>query len=466
MSILIKNAFIITMDKERRVLENTQILIEGNRIKEIDENIDVSDANIDKVIDAKGKIVMPGLINGHSHYEQSFMKGITRLFTGGTSSWIKNFKMPITQEFLKEDYYYSNLLTSIEMISNGVTCGVNSICQQDPKKMMDYGIEMSAKAVEESGLRTLLAVGVADKFEEAEFLVDTEEAKDIIETSIQQWNNTADGRIKVWAGPAGLFSTTGNLWKSIKKVVDKYDVGIHTHIGSFRVGEVEEAKEYGFLGPNVTGAHGVWLSPKDIEIIADTGMNLVHNPTYKLGYSVDGKVEKFGDAIAPITELQNKGVTVALGQDGCMGDTQDLFKEMRCLAFTQQYKMIDKSIFPPTRLLEMQTIDCAKTMLWDDEIGSLEVGKKADIIIINTGKIDFFPKLNLIANLVYMGNGYDVEDVIIDGNIVMENREIKTVNVNEILGEAQQSFEKLIKRADLSHLKNYTCDPWLTKLKS
>lgn len=464
MNILIKNAFIITMDKENTVLENGEIFIEGSRIKTISQNISTDGLSVNKVIDAGGKVVMPGLINGHNHYEQSFMKGVTRLFTGGTASWIKNFKIPITKAMTKEDYYYSNMLTSLELISNGVTCSVNSICQQDPVKMMEFGVERAVKAVEETGVRTLLAVGVADKFEPEEFLVDTDKARDIVESSIQQWNHRANDRIRVWAGPAGVFSASGKLWKAIKQVVDKYNVGIHTHVGSFQIGEVEEAREYGFLGPNVTGAHCVWLSPTDIRIMADVGMKVVHNPTYKLSYAVDGNVNKFGDGIAPITELQNSGVTVGLGQDGCMGDTQDLFKEMRCLVFTQHYKMLDKSLFSPTRLLEMVTIDCAKTMLWDDEIGSLEPGKKADLIIINDQNINFYPKLNQFVNLVYMGSGYDVEDVIIDGNIVMENRKILTVDADKVKEGAQKAFTELIERAGFSHMKKMSWSPWSAKI--
>ncbi len=446
MSLLIENAEILTMEPGMKPFKGC-LLIEDNKIKKISKNINKKYYSIDKIIDAEGKLVMPGLINGHNHFEQSFILGTTRLFPGGTSSWIKEFKIPITKAMDRDDYYYSNILTAIQLIKNGVTTSMNSICQQSPDKIMEYGIKEAARAVEESGIRSILAIGPADKFEPEEFLVDSSRASDIIETSIQEWNHEANDRIRVWAGPAGIFSATEELWRVIKDIVDKYNVGIHTHIASFEKGEILKARKYGFLGPNLTGAHCVWLSPEEIKIMAESGMKVVHNPVYKLSYSIDSEVKKFGDGIAPILELVENNVTVGLGQDGGMGDTQDLFKEMRCLAFTQEYRAQDKTIFPPNKLLKMVTIENAKTMLWEEEIGSLKEGKKADLIIINNSNTNFYPKTHLLSNLVYQGGGYDVETVIINGKIVMEDRQIKTVNEKDILRKSNIKANNLLKRA-------------------
>ena len=464
---LIKNALIITMDKNRRVLEKGCILIENDQIKAIGETLDIEGVNIDVEMDAYGKVILPGIINGHNHHDQSFMKGITRMFQAdGTLDWIKKFKNTINREMNKEDYYLSNMLTATEMIRNGVTCSVNNISQQNPNKLTEYVVEMAVQAVRTSGVRSLIAVGVADDFEPQEFLLSPERALDIIESSIQEWNNALNGCVKVWAAPNLIFSASAGLWKSIKQLVDRHNVGIHTHLGTFRYGDFELAEEYGFLGPNVTAAHCTYLNPKEIDIIVERGVKVVHNPVCKFSnINKDAISDEFGSGLAPIAVLHEKGVIVGLGVDAAPGDTQDMFKEMREFAFVQRYKMRDNSLYPPSKLLELISIDCAQTMLWDEQVGSLEEGKKADLIIINMDSVNFYPKLNLLANLVYLGSGYNVETVIINGEIVMENRQIKTFDEKGILDEAQKAAESLIDRAGLSELKRKGYKPWCSSYK-
>ena len=452
MNILIKNAKIITMNKEKEIIDKGKILIKDDKIEDLGKDIDIENFKADKEINAKGNIVMPGLINGHNHFEQSFMLGLTRLYPGNTGQWIKNFKIPLTQQMNKRDYYLSNILTSIQLIRNGVTTSMNSVCQQSPDKIMEFGIEEAIRAVEETGIRSIIAVGPADRFEPEEFLVDAERAADIVKTSIEQWNHDIEDRVRIWAGPAGIFSASKKLWSAIKKIVDRYDVGIHTHIASFETGDIVKADEYGFLGPNVTGAHCVWLNSEEIKIMKEKKVKAIHNPIYKLSYAIDSEVNKFGDGIAPINDMIDNNITVGLGQDGCMGDTQNLFKEMRCLAFTQQYKMLDKNLFKPYQLLEMVTINNAKAMLWEEEIGSLEKGKKADLIIVKLESPDNYPKTDILANLVYQGNGRDVQTVIINGNIVMENKKIKNVNTEMILKKANIAANELVARTNIKSL--------------
>ena len=465
-SILIRNGCIFTMDERRRYLPHGAVLVEGSRIVDVGETDRIrKEHSADIVIDASNKIVMPGLINGHDHYEQTFMKGLLRTYTERTPQWVKEFKIPLTKEMRAEDYYYSNMIACLEMIRSGITCGVNSICQQDPKKVRAFGLDKSVQAVEESGVRTLIPVSAADRFEPSEFLLSPDEAVDLVDWAITRWNGKAEDRIRVCTSVAGVFSTTPNLWRAMKNLAEERGVILHTHVASATTGEVEEAYVNNNLGPMITGAHCVWLSERDIEIIAKTGMKAVHCPTYKLSYSIDSKVDKFGDAIAPIADMLRKGITVGLGTDGCMGDTHDMFREMRNLAFTQQYKMQDKTLFPPTKLLEMTTVDCARTLSWQDQIGSLEPGKRADIVIIDPNHPNMIPWTNPAACLVYLASGSDVETVIIDGKIVMENRMIQTVKEKEVFQRAQSAAEDLIKRAGLEHLMSRGLDPWCSNYK-
>lgn len=446
--ILIKNAFVLTMDDKRRFFEDGGIAIDGNRIVAVGKTAEVEkEFSADLTLNGKKMIAMPGLINGHDHYEQTFFKGLTRLFTGNTFEWLREFKMPLTKEMKAEDYYYSNLLACMEMIKMGVTCGVNSVCEQDPKKMREFGIESAVRAITESGVRSVIPISASDKFELPEFLVSTEEGISLVEEAIKKWHKKANDRIRIWAGPTGPFAVSEDMFLAFKELAKKYNVGVHTHIAFATRGEVKKAYESKLLGPDVTAAHCVWLDEEEINYFAKSGTKAVHCPTYKLSYTIDSPVEKFGDGIAPVASMMDAGITVGLGTDGCMADTHDLFKEMRCLVSVQHYKMLDKTILPPMKLLEMVTRNCAKTVQWNDEIGSIEVGKKADIILIDRKKPHMTPWTNPLACLVYLTSGSDVDTVIIDGKLVMENRKIKTIDEDKVMAKIQNTAEGLIERA-------------------
>lgn len=453
--LIVTNGSVFTLDNAVPYLSPGAIVIDDGRIVAVGSADDIrKEYSGDVVIDAHGKVIMPGLINGHDHFEQTFMKGLVRLYPRTTLRWIKDFKIPLTREMGPDDYYYSSMIACLEMIRSGITCGLNSICQQDPKKVRAFGLDKAASAVLESGVRTLISVSAADRLEPPDFLLSPKEAVDLVDWSISRWNGMADGRIRVWTGLGHIRSSTPELWRYMRTLAEERDVGLHVHIGSISPGEVEEAHTQGNLSSRITGAHCVSLSGREIEIMAKTGMKAVHCPTYKLGYSIDGEVSKFGDGIAPITDMVANGVTTGLGTDGCMGDTHDMFREMRNLAFTQHYKMRDKTIFPPPKLLEMATLDCAATMSWQSEIGSIEPGKKADIIIVDNTQASSIPWTNPVACLVYLTSGSDVETVIVDGNVVMENRQIRTVDEAQMLQKAQSAAERLIDRAGFRDLVN------------
>ncbi len=464
--IILKNGFIVTMDQQRPILEEGAIAVEDGKIIDIGETARIAkEHTADKIIDARGKVVMPGMINGHDHFEQSFMKGFVRVYPEATPRWIKDFKIPLTREMGPDDYYLSSMIACLEMIRSGITAGVNSICQQNMKKVREYGLAEASRAVDESGVRAIMAVSPADRFEPPDYLLTLSEGVDLVEWAISNWDGRAQGRVRIWGGVGGVFSATPKFWHSVKEVSDRHGVGFHTHIASAMTGEVEEAHANGNLGDTVTGAHCVWLGPREIEMMAKAGVRAVHCPTYKLGYSIDSKVEKFGDGIAPITQMADAGITVGLGTDGCMGDTRDMFREMRNLAFTQHYKIRDKSLFPPAKLLEMATVSCAKTMSWDSEIGSLEIGKSADFVVIDSNKPNMVPWTNPLASLVYLVGGSDVETVVAGGRILLEGGVVRTVDEMQILKRAQIAASKLIERSGLEGLLKLGCDPWWPHLR-
>ncbi len=465
--ILIKNAQLMTMsrsgDIKKQYLDGA-VLIEGDEISAVGETDEI-DSSADRVIDAEGQIALPGLINGHNHHEQSIMKAITRVFPGTTYEWIHEVKMPLMAEMDAEDYYLSNMLTCLELIKSGVTTSVNHICQQDPDALEAFGIAESIRTIKESGIRSVVPIGFSDQFEREEFLRSPEQFEEMITDAIDRWHHAASDRIRVWPGPPGVFSTSESMWEAAIRVANQSDdIGIYTHLASADWGEVDDIATYGALRDDFVGAHCVWLTEDDVTAMAEAGVSAIHNPTYKLGYTNDNDVEAFGDGIAPMSDLKREGGIVGIGQDGCMGDTQDLFKEMRNFAFTQHYRYRDKNLFPPTTLLEMATIENATALRWDDAIGSLEPGKKADIVLVDLDNIKFDPVLNVPANIVYQATADDVATVVIDGDILMEDRSLTTIDENSIRDQTQRATERLIERADLEHLVDKGVDPWTNEL--
>jgi len=459
--ILVKNGILLTLDDKRRCFDKGALVIEGNKIVAVGKTSEVEKKHrAEKVIDAKNMVVMPGLINGHNHYEQSFFKGLTRLFTGDTFEWIRDFKIALAKNMTAEDYYLSNLLACVEMIRFGTTCAVNFVCEQDPSKLRRFGIDNAVRAIVDSGMRTTLVIGVADAdgIEPPQFLLPAKKGSNMAEQTLRRWHGKADGRIHVWASPSSIESATPELWSSMKNLADKYGTGIHTHMSGG--GDAERAYELGLLAPNLTAVHCPVLNKREIGLFGKTGVKVVHNPTYVIPYSVSWPVRKFGEGLAPVSDLLKAGVTVGLGTDGCLGDTQDLFREMRNMAFCQHYKMRDKTLMPPTKLLEMATIDCAKTMLWDGEIGSLEVGKKADVTLVEIRKPHTTPWTNTPASLVYLASGYDIVTVVINGKLVMEDRKIKTVNEVGLVSKAQEAAMKLITRSGFRPILDRGFKPW------
>lgn len=463
-TIIVTNVMIVTAAGNSEVApyyERGYIRIEDDRLVEVSAgNPADNHAVTDVVIDGQGKLAMPGLVNGHNHFEQTFMSGIVRLFSGSTAEWIRDFKIPMTLNMEADDYYYSAMLAATQMIRSGVTCSVNHVCQQSARRLRDFGIDQVFRAVGDAGIRCLTPIGLAGKNEPDEFIVEAAEYDGLLREWHAQGNGAFSDRLRVWAGPTGFYSSTPSMWTVARRFVEDVGGGIHTHLATFERGDVDQAQEVGVLDDNFVGAHCVWLDAQDVARLSAAGAAIVHNPTYKLGFSIDSDVHGFGDGIAPVTDLHRDGCTIGLGQDGCMGDTQDMFKEMRMLAYTQHYRYRDKDLFPPTKLLEMATIDCARTMKWDGDIGSLEPGKKADLILVDLSDPKFVPLLNVPANLVYQANAENVDTVIINGEIVMRDREILSFDENDVLQNSQRVAKDLVKRSGLHALITRGFVPW------
>lgn len=452
-AIVIRNVTALTVPPDTDVLtlsEGVDIRIEDDLIVAIEPRLGQTAGT---VIDGRGMLALPGLVNGHNHFEQSFMNGLVRLFPGSTAKWINEFKIPLTRMMNADDYRLSAALTCLNMVRSGVTTSMNHVCQQPRDSLIAFGVAESAKAIQHSGIRAVMAIGMADKSEPDDFLIDAPAYIGLLRGWYGDWDSSGQGRLRIWPGPTGFWCTTPDMWAAAHQFAVEMDTGIHTHLATFERGDVLEAIRCGVLDERFTGAHAVWLDSEDVGEIAARGARVAHSPTYKLSYSLDSDVKAFGDGIAPIADLHAAGATVALGQDGCMGDTQDLFKEMRMLAFTQHYRYRDKTLYPPRKLIEMATIEGARSLDWEDEIGSLEPGKKADVILVDLSASKFVPRHDLLAAIVYQACASDVDTVIVDGEVLMRGRRLVHVDEASITEEAQEAAVDLVKRAGLDSLK-------------
>lgn len=467
---LIKNATVLTVSQDPR----TDKWYMKADIRIVDDVIDAVGIAVggaaDRLIDGSGMVVMPGLVNGHNHFEQSFMSAIVRLYPGGTLDWINEFKLPLTRVMEKDDYYLSAALTALQLVRGGITTSISHICQQSVDRVVAFGVDETVRAVRDAGIRAVVPIGLAGQNEPDDCITTAEAYDSLLRDWHAQHDDGPEGFVRIWPGPTGFWSATRDMWARAQKFAAEKSLGIHTHLATFappegRPKDVDQAKALGVLGPGFTGAHCAWLDDEDVHAIAAAGANVVHNPTYKLSYSVDSEVRRFGDGIAPVADLIASGCTVGIGQDGCMGDTQDLYKEMRNLAFTQHYRYRDKRLLPPSRLIEMATIGSAQTMLWAERIGSIEEGKKADIVMLDLRSAKFTPRLNILADIVYKASPEDVHTVIVNGEVLLDAGRLTRLDERAILDEAQHAAESLFGRAGLNELTRRGLSPWISDLR-
>ena len=450
----IRGGILITVDKERRIIKDGGIVIEGNRIVKVGKREDLDKDYLhhtDIVIDASRKIVMPGLIDLHVHMAQAMTRGMAQYVR--LIPWLKDYVWPLQGHYTTDDGKTSALLCMLEMIKSGTTTflevGISG----------RYGMEGIAKAVEEIGMRGVLGRHVMDQpgyaLEESIIhpgLVETKEygMKEVLHM-YQRWHGK-HGRIFIWFAPRTPGAVTIETYKEIVAKAKELGIGITMHLAEvkedveyfkkeFNCKPVEFCQKIGMLGSNVVLAHVVWVDNEEIQLLAKTGTHVAHNPSCNM---------KLGSGLTPVAKMLKAGVNVGLGCDGGpSNDNYDLIEEMKIAALGQALINMDPKAITAEEVIEMATIRGAKALGLDKEIGSIEEGKKADIILIDYWKPHLVPMLNPVTHIVYAAQGQDVDTVIIDGKIIMQNRRILTVDEERILEEAEKRGFNVIKRAGI-----------------
>ena len=424
MKILIKNCNLISMSENRKKYEpNMDILIEDNKIKRIEKNIN---EDCEKVINASGKVVMPGLINTHSHISMSiFRETVDGL---KTQDWLTQKIWPMEDKFTNEDIYYATMLSCIEMIETGCTC-IND---------MYFMTEDIIKAALESGVRlqttrTLMGHNKED-------LIRLEELNNLLE-------NYKYETITFNAGIHGLYTSNEEYVKKCVDFAEEKNLPIHMHFcentqeredikRDYNVEEPSDVIKRDFKGIHNILAHSVKISDKDIENLKETNTYIAHCPVSNL---------KLGCGIAPITKMVEEGLCVSLGTDGQgSGSNLDMFETMKFTALLQKGINENPEDLPAYEVLKMATINGAKALNLN-ETGKIEEGKLADLIIINMEETITNPINNIFAEIVYNVKGSNVDTTIINGRVLMENRKISNVNKKEIIQKCEEIINRIKK---------------------
>jgi 5-methylthioadenosine/S-adenosylhomocysteine deaminase len=436
--ILIRDVVVITQNDEREILYDGAVAIDGGTIVAVGETGEiVRDFAGRKTLTGPQKACMPGLVDTHHHFLQNFLKGSRDDLA--LEEWIDQVSAPriiaAVQDYLdgKHDLQrHATRLGCVEALRSGITCILNMEWATAPE-IVDVYEEMGIRAA-----HTLTLTDV-DQWQACRMLLPMDEAMDLADRLIERCR--ASELVSFWYGLACPNSCSRELFETVRERANGDGSRIHVHIaetefewknihelyGTTPVGFLEEI---GLLGPDVLGAHCIWLSDEDINLLEETGTAVSHNPECNM---------KVADGVAPVTKMLEKGVTVSLGTDSCaVNDNMDMFEAMRTAAFLQKVTTMDPSVIPAAATFDMGTLGGARALGLQDHIGSLEVGKAADAILVDLSQAHMRPINSVLNNLVYAASATsDVETVIVDGRIVVEDRRLLTCDEQAVIAEVE-----------------------------
>lgn len=426
MGIVIKNALAILPQGAEDVIQETSIYIEGDKIAAIG---DVPEGfTEDKVIDGKDKLVIPGLINCHTHSYMSFMRNVADDLS--FMDWLFGTIDPIEQQMTDEDTYWGANLAIIEMMKSGTTCFND----------MQMNIHQTTRAVKESGMRAVICRGLVGSGND-------EAGQMRLRQAYEERDAARDcDRLTFRLGPHAPYTCDNAFLKIVAEEAKKENMGIHVHL-SESVSEIEQiqekygctpialAEKCGIFDVPAIAAHCVQVTEEDMDILVRKNVSVVTNPASNM---------KLGNGFAPIGRMLEKGINVCLGTDGAASNNcLNMFHELSLLTLIHKGTGKTPQCVSAKEGFRIATINGARALGLEKEIGSIEVGKKADLAILDLNTPSLTPRNNLIAGLSYSANGSEVDTVIINGQITMENRRILTMNEQLVYRKIQQIIERM-----------------------
>lgn len=430
--LLITGGTVVTMNAQKRVIEDGAVAVRGDSIVAVGPRSEI-EARFDgaKTIDARGTLVLPGLINGHAHAAMSLFRGIADDLA--LDEWLQKYIFPAEARNVTEDFVtWGTRLGVLEMLRGGITTYAD----------MYYFEDAVARATKEAGMRGILGETVIDfPAPDNKTLAQTFQ---YTQTYIDHWKG--DPLVTPAVAPHSIYTCSEKTLENSAALARRNGVPILIHIAEAPF-ELQQSREkngatpvaylqrIGLLGPDVVGAHCVWVNQADIAALAHFGVGCINNPSSNM---------KTAAGVMPIIEMLAAGEPIGLATDGAASNNNlDLFEEMDLAAKLQKITRMDPRALPAEQVVEMATIGGARALHLDRQIGSLEPGKKADIIIIDTTAPHATPMYNVYSELVYALKAADVHTVVIAGKIVMENRQMLTLNEPEILAKAEEYKKKI-----------------------
>lgn len=425
--ILVRNCIILPMVGE--TVETGMIGVSENRISYIGKNKRKPKGEVE--IDGENMIALPGFVNCHTHVPMTIFRGMAE--DRKAAEWFDEIIWPLEAKLNPNDVYWGALLGCVEMIKSGTTCFSD----------MYYMEDQVARAVDRIGIRGVLSLGV---IEHGDTRRGEQGLKDGI-SFVKKYNNSANGRIRAWLGPHAPYTVSPRLLREFREEANRLGVGIHIHLAelqdmvkfvknNYGASPVRLLDSLGFLKDDVLAAHCIHISDEELKILTKRDVKIAYNPVSNM---------KIAAGIARVHELSKSGVVVGMGTDSAASNNSlDMFQSMKTGALLQKIHYMNPEVLPVGQILRMATIDGAKALGLEREIGSFQVGKLADIILVRIRRPHLTPSHNHEANLVYSASGADVDTVIIDGRIVMFNRKVTVVNEEEVIQRAEHTVRSLL----------------------
>lgn len=467
--LLIKGGKVLTMDKGRTIIEDGAVAIKGNKIEAVGESAQITAKyKAKKVINANGRLIMPGFVNVHTHVIQILLRG-------GLSQdkelydWLFNVLYAGLSKYSGEDAAIATNLYCTEAIRAGIT----TIVDNEDQGKSDECAVATIREFGRIGIRGIYArmffdaspehlskyietvIRKAPTVQHSKDLIETsEQALSHIENLIKRFHNTENGRIKVWPAPSlpNIVSERGLL--EGLELANKYDTMVTTHLAEapldanmYGMTSTEFLNCLGFLSPRVLAAHCVWMNDRDLRLLKINDVKVAHNSVSNL---------YLGSGIAPISKMISQGITVGIGTDDAnCNESVNMIQAMKIAALAQRVSNYDASALTSEKIVEMATIDAARAIGMEDELGSLEPGKKADLIILNLTQPQLTPLHHIPNGLVFQAYGSEVDTTVVDGKVIMEDRVLSFLDrkqEEELYKDAQKASYAIAKRSGLTGL--------------
>jgi 5-methylthioadenosine/S-adenosylhomocysteine deaminase len=440
--ILVQGGLVVTMDAGRRVLADGGVLIDGDRIRRVGPVADLAaEPGIARTIDAGRHLILPGLINAHNHCFQTLYRGLGR--DRALADWSGQVILPLSRWLGRDEARAAARLACLEMVTGGTTAFVDShYVHHDPRTF-----DAVAEAVVESGLRALLARAVMDAAVVPEPLrEDVPTALRESERVIARWHGAGGGRVRVRPEALSERTTSPALIEAMVRAGRQAKTGFNMHLAESQQGarhlrEVsgrspgEFLESIGAVGPDVLLAHCVWLDDGDVETLARTGTRVAHNPVSNQ-YLMTG--------VAPVPRMLARGVAVGLGTDGAASNNNlDMLGVMKACGLLHRKTT---GAIPAEAVVAMATTGGATALDWAADIGSLEAGKKADLVVLSLDRPELTPLHDPFESLVYSATAAAVDTVIVDGRVLMDGRRVLTLDADAVVADARAAASRLVAR--------------------